>query len=225
MIYILGDIHGNWKRLKWLSQNVEPDDIVIQVGDFGIYDNRLMYLRQEFPDGFPCKMYVVDGNHENFDIINGWSKDTPTEFHTNFFYIPRGYVMEIEGELFAFLGGAESVDKAWRNHHTGPNRDWFHEERITDADIDMLLKNLHTRNPDVLITHSPPQFVIAVNFPPLNEEFWGVSKGWIDESSWKVSKVYWAVKPRKHYCGHMHKSVTHDNVRILNIDEIVAHKK
>lgn len=222
MIYILGDIHGNHARLKWLSQNVQQDDIVIQVGDFGIYHSMLRYLREMFPDGFPCKVYVVDGNHENFDIINGWSKDEPTEFHKNFFYMPRGYVMEIEGELFAFLGGAESVDKAWRVK-SGPNREWFHEERITDSDIDRLLKNLNGRNPDVLITHAPPQFVIAANFPPLREEDWGLPLGWIDESGWKVSKVFWAVKPKKMYCGHMHRAVTHDQVRIVDIDEVVQH--
>lgn len=224
MIYILGDIHGSWEKLEVLSQNVQPDDVVIQVGDFGIYDNRLMYLRQMFPNGFPCKVYVVEGNHEDFDIINKWSKDEPTEFHTNFFYMPRGYVMEIEGELFGFLGGAESVDKAWRVQN-GPARSWYHEERIQMEDVDKLVKNVGGRNLDVLITHAPPEFVVRTRFPKINEAFWGLPLGWIDESAIRVNKAHWATKPKKHYCGHMHAAILHDAVRILNIDEVVWHRK
>jgi hypothetical protein len=223
MIYILGDIHGNHEILERLSAMVQPDDTVIQVGDFGIYGAELFRLGGKYFHGFPCKVYVIDGNHEDFNIINTWSKDEPTEFAPNFFYMPRGYVTEIEGELFGFLGGAESVDKAWRVQE-GPSRSWYFEERITDSDIDRLMKNLNGRAPDVLITHSPPQFVNAANFPPLREQDWNLPLGWIDESAWKVSKVYWAVKPKKMYCGHMHKSVLHDNVRIVDINEVLPHK-
>jgi Icc-related predicted phosphoesterase len=221
MIYILGDLHGDWSELHNIQEHVNEDDIVIQVGDFGIYERELKYISLEFPDGFPCKVYVVDGNHEDFNIINTWSKDEPTEFAPNFFYMPRGYVTEIEGELFGFLGGAESVDKAWRTLGV----DWFAEELVSQEDVDRLVKNLDGRTPDVLITHSPPQFVNAANFPPLRESDWNLPLGWIDESAWKISRAYWAVKPKKMYCGHMHKSVLHDNVRIVDINEVVEHQK
>ena len=224
MIYILGDLHGNWERLDWLAKNVQPDDIVIQVGDFGMYGDSLFKLKGKFFFGFPCKVYVVDGNHEDFSIVNEFSKDEPTEFAPNFFYMPRGYVMDIEGELFGFLGGAESVDKYWRVID-GPKRTWYFEERIVQDDVDRLVKNLDGRTPDVLITHAPPQFVIAANFPRLRESDWGLPLGWVDESGWTVSRVHWAIKPKKHYCGHMHKSVLHDNVRILEIDEVLLHEK
>lgn len=224
MIYILGDLHGNWERLDWLAKNVQPDDIVIQVGDFGMYGDSLFKLKGKFFFGFPCKVYVVDGNHEDFSIVNEFSKDEPTEFAPNFFYMPRGYVMDIEGELFGFLGGAESVDKYWRVID-GPKRTWYFEERIVQDDVDRLMKNLDGRTPDVLITHAPPQFAIAANFPRLRESDWGLPLGWVDESAWKVSRVHWAVKPKKHYCGHMHKSVLHDNVRILDINEVLMHEK
>jgi Icc-related predicted phosphoesterase len=217
MIYILGDLHGDWAKLQRILEHIHPDDIIIQVGDFGIYDRTLMNLRSAFPEGYKCKVYVVDGNHEDFGIIGNWSKDEPTEFHKNFFYMPRGYVMEIEGKLFAFLGGAESIDKAWRT----PGKDWFVEERVTQDDLDKLYKNLDGRNPDVLITHSPPQFVNQANFPPLREEDWGLPLGWIDESAWRVSKAYWNTKPKQVFSGHMHKTVIHGNARIVDINEVV----
>lgn len=221
-IYIVGDLHGDWRVLHNIYYHVNSEDTVIQVGDFGIYRRRLLDLSKEFPKGFSCKLYAIDGNHEDFNIINGWSKDEPTEFYTNFFYAPRGYVTTIETQLIAFLGGAESVDKAWRIK-SGPDRDWFFEERIQQDDVNRLMKNLNGQSPDVLITHAPPPFVIQANFPPLREQDWGLPLGWVDESSITVSKVFWKTRPKKMYCGHMHKSVLHENIRILDINEIYPH--
>lgn len=220
MIYILGDLHGSWSALKRVAALVNSDDVIIQVGDFGIYPSCLDDLKESFPDGFPCKVLVVDGNHEDFNIINQWSKDTPTEFHTNFFYMPRGYVTEINGEVFGFLGGAESVDRAWRTL----GLDWFAEERVQMEDIDKLISNLKGRTIDVLITHSPPEFVNRTYFPKFKEEEWGLPLGWIDESAVRINKAHWAVRPKKHYCGHMHSVITHDGIRIVNINELVEHK-
>lgn len=87
-----------------------------------------------------------------------------------------------------------------------------------------LIANIGERQLDVLITHSPPEFVNKANFAPLREQDWGLPLGWIDESAWRISKAYWAVKPKMHYCGHMHKPVNHDNVRIVDINEIVPHR-
>ncbi len=221
MIYILGDIHAEWNTLMKMTEFVNKDDTVIQVGDFGIYDHYLMYLRHMFPDGFPCKVLVVDGNHEDFNIINGWSKDEPTEFHKNFFFVPRGYVTEIEGELFGFLGGAESIGKAWGRKGV----DWFDEGSVQPEDVEKLVKNIAGRQLDVLITHSPPEFVNRVYFPPLNKISWGLAPDWIDLSAVQINKAHWALRPKKHYCGHMHGSINHDAVRIVDIDEIVEHKR
>lgn len=220
MIYMLGDIHGEWDVLNRLAKKINSDDIIIQVGDFGIYPARLMSLKQKFTDGFPCKLLIIDGNHEHFGIINEWSKNELTEFHSNFFYVPRGYIMEIQGQLFGFLGGAESIDKAWRVH--GEN--WFAEERVQSNDIETLQQNLNGRQLDVLVTHSPPEFVNRLYFSKLREEEWLLPKGWLDESALQINKLHWATKPKKHYCGHMHRAITHDNVRIIDINEIVEHK-
>lgn len=220
MIYILGDLHGFWSALTRIEKLVNSDDIIIQVGDFGIYESDLAYLRSSFPNGFPCKVLVIDGNHEDFNIINRWSKDEPTEFHTNFFYMPRGYVTEINGEVFGFIGGAESPDRASRTF----GKDFFAEERVEMEDVEKLVSNLAGRKIDVLVTHSPPEFVNRTYFPKLKEEEWGLPLGWIDESAIRINKAHWAVKPKKHYCGHMHAAITHDTVRIVNIDELIEHK-
>lgn len=222
MLYVMGDIHGFWEILYRLSKFLGPDDVVVQVGDFGVdkFFANPDYLKKLF-EKIKYKLIFIDGNHEDFPTIGMWNKDSLTEIAPNVFYAPRGLVMELEGYLVGFLGGAESVDKAWRTI----GKDWFPEERIQQEDVDLLVKNANGRQLDILFTHTPPQFAIAANFPPLRESDWNLPLGWIDESSWKVSKAFWAINPKKLYCGHMHKVVNHDNVRILDINEVLPHKE
>ena len=222
MLYVMGDIHGFWAVLNNLAKHLGPDDIVVQVGDFGVdrFFANPDYLKKLFAE-IKFKLIFIEGNHEHFPTIGMWSKDQLTEIAPNVFYAPRGLVMELDGKLVGFLGGAESVDKAWRT----PGVDWFPEERVSQEDVDLLVKNADNRQLDILFTHAPPQFAIAANFPPLNEHHWGLPLGWIDESGWKVSKAFWAIKPKKLYCGHMHRAVSHGEVRILDINEVLPHQE
>ena len=68
MTYICGDLHGSYnnateeKFLKGLNE----DDILIVLGDFGWTWN------PSFVEKFslPCITLFIDGNHENFDILD-----------------------------------------------------------------------------------------------------------------------------------------------------------
>ena len=218
MIYVVGDLHGNFAMLDQLAQeHLTSDDVVIQVGDFGWYPSVLNEWRQLL-ESLPCKLYAIDGNHEDFTYLGKFSKDEPTEIFPNLFYVPRGIVMEIEGKLFGFLGGGESIDKAYRRE----NISWWKEEQITDDDVQTLINNVNGRVLDYLITHSPPKFTVNAHFSPLNTKTWSLPDDWKDVSSEQVSKAYWTLNPRNLLCGHMHRSVRDGNIRILDIDEVVS---
>ena len=222
MIYFLGDIHGDFSKLERMLKAVEPepDDIIIQVGDFGFYPTHIEGLKKtHFPEGFPCKIYIIDGNHEHFHYLyEGLDKNSgPQEFHKNMFYVPRGTVMEIDGYLIGFLGGADSVDKSWRE----PYGKWYKEETITREELDTLYKNVGLRTLDVLVAHAAPPQLITGFFAPLSLEYWGLPKGWVDTSSLMVMEAIETLKPKKFVCGHMHKSVKFKNMRILDINELV----
>jgi hypothetical protein len=220
MIYFLGDIHGGFERLVAIASMVNPEDTVIQVGDFGFYPTHIVGLQKTFlPDGFPCKFYAIDGNHEHFPILfPGIDPDKGiVEFHYNMYYVPRGTVLEIEDHLIGFLGGADSVDKSWRE----PYGKWYSEETITEADLNRLYQNVNGRQLDVLVAHAAPPMLINGFFPPLNFKWWGLPKGWVDVSSLKVMEAIDTLSPKKFVCGHMHKSVKLDNMRILNINELI----
>lgn len=236
MVGFLGDIHGAFGRITEIAKRklLGPGDTLIQVGDKGVQKRFLSPEWARLNLSFPFRVLFIDGNHEDYNVINGWSKTELTEVAPNTFYAPRGYVMEIEGKLFGFLGGAESVDKAWRVK-SGPNRDWFWEERITDADVERLYANVGDRTLDYLVTHTPPIRAIHANFPPLDKASWQLDYGWIDFSSLAVQRVVDKIRPKNVVCGHMHKSVVymqpfdttsiktdHCRIRILAIDELAG---
>ncbi len=216
MIYFLGDLHGTWASLEYHQDKFDENDTIIQVGDFGFYPELMPNLNYQFPNGYPCKVLVIDGNHEHFDfLLENVDGDNLWEFHPNMFYVPRGTVMEIDGYLIGFLGGACSVDVSWRK----PRGAWHWQETITELDLEKLVENVDGRQLDVLVTHAVPPETIKANFRPLDHIYWGLPLDWIDHSSNRVEEAIRILNPTTVVCGHMHKSVKHNHVRILDINE------
>lgn len=218
MLYVLGDIHGTFSKLKWMRQFLQPEDIVIQVGDFGFYESVLEEFNTTFSKGYVCKIMAIGGNHEDYSLIDSWSKTEPTEVAKNLFYVPRGYVMNHMGKRLGFIGGAESIDKAWRKE----GYDWFPQERITKADAELLYENAGKKQLDYLFSHTPTISAIHANFTRLVPENWMLPSDWKDESSILMDEIHNTLRPRNHYCGHMHASVRYGPLQILNIDEVKA---
>lgn len=219
MIYFLGDIHGDAAVLHHHMDKFDKNDVIIQVGDWGFYPRIIEDQKRLFPDGYPCPVYVIDGNHENFNFLfDQVENDGLWEFIDNMFYVPRGTVMEIDDYLIGFLGGACSVDIAWRK----PVGKWYAQETITENDLQTLISNVDGRELDVLVTHAAPAKTIQRHFKPLNYNWWGLPKNWVDYSSKRVERAIDILNPKQVVCGHMHKSVNHKNVRILDINEFRA---
>lgn len=125
MIYITGDCHGEFERLKNISggfnpsEMFKPEDYVIVCGDMG-----LLWKKDGWDYKYNCKVLnqviptvlFVPGNHENYD----WIKELPlTEWHggkvrkvlgDKVIMLERGQVYEIEGKKFFAFGGASSHD-------------------------------------------------------------------------------------------------------------------
>ncbi len=128
MIYVTGDIHGGFdihklssKELRSAGLRIKKDDYVIVCGDFGlVWDNKPeeRYWRKWF-DEKPWTTLFVDGNHENFELLNTYSVE---EWHggrihrisEKTIHLMRGNVFSLEGASFFTFGGAASHDKEWR---------------------------------------------------------------------------------------------------------------
>lgn len=212
-IAFVGDIHANFYYLKKIIKNL-PEDVttVIQTGDFGFYPHTRGYYEKS-PLRSEPKFYFIDGNHDHNLMLQECKEIR--EVWTNVHFVPRGTVLEIEGHKIGFLGGASSVDKAWRQ----PGYDWFSSEIIRESEIKLFdaIDSL-----DVLVTHTWPQSMVSEHLNPQTlVEYFGLSKNWKDPSSMYIEQLWERLNKPLLICGHMHKSIQWQTVRALDINEVV----
>lgn len=205
-LILIADIHGNFNHLAKVVHEAPPDYTIIQIGDFGIYPQlRKYYIVPERP------IYFLEGNHEHFPSITPFDK--VAEIWANTFHIPRGYVMEINGQRVAFCGGGDSVDKGMRV----PNIDWFAEEIITELDV---LKFVGIGKIDLLITHAAPQSIVDRHFNPKDLNRFGLPETWKSPSAIRLDRIWELCGKCQLIAGHMHQSVVGEGYRILDQNEV-----
>ncbi len=77
MIFITGDTHGVVDCFKLITFGKEmpltKKDYVIVAGDFGgVWDQKNLESDLQIYTDLPFTTLFVDGNHENFDILNSY---------------------------------------------------------------------------------------------------------------------------------------------------------
>jgi len=195
MITFIGDVHAHWPILcEAVLPKIPEDHVVIQVGDIGIWPSVWDSI------SLPRKVYFIDGNHEYFPYLNGISK--VTEIRPNLFYVPRGTVMELDGRQIGFLGGAESIDKAWRT----PGYDWFPEESIRYSDM----IKLSGKKVDILVAHTPPKFIVEITTNIPNPPRWINSSAAAVEAAWELLGRPIIVS------GHMHRNFKYGDIYVVD---------
>lgn len=146
MIYITGDMHANINpdMEKYLQENLNKDDILLQLGDFGYYWN--ISIINNYPD-FPFKTIAVLGNHENYSLFETF-KDVNIfgarckKIKKNVYVVKNGEILNIENKKFFVFGGALSIDKAYRL----PYISWWPQEQPNIADFNNAVENLSRNN-------------------------------------------------------------------------------
>ena len=213
VILFVGDTHGEFQIFDYIRNNniVAPDDTIIQVGDFGFWPK---FSKKWKSPG--CRVLAIDGNHESFPMLQ---HETVEEMAQDLFYVPRGTILTIEGTTMGFMGGGESIDKAYR----AKNFDWFAEERVSDSDIEKLIKASHDVSLDLLVTHTPPRCVISAALPPVNKKEWHLPPDWKDVSSINIEYLWNMLNNIPMICGHIHKSVVYNKCRVLDINEVYTY--
>lgn len=195
-IFIVGDLHGGEynKEIKdrddskislkkWpLQKQLDKSDILIQTGDFGYiwyhsehpkYKKDLSLLKDLANRNFT--LAFVDGNHENFDLINvspiieKWG-GLVNEVYPNIFRLRRGEIYTINGKKILTIGGAMSNPNQKEYNFTGKGiykkekkqKSWWAEELLSVKDKKYIMKNLskHNYEIDVIISHTCPVSVM-----------------------------------------------------------------
>lgn len=199
-IKVFGDWHGN----KVFADRVLKDsesDLYLHVGDFGVwefYDPKsqrqsfLKVIEDELAEQGK-ELWFIDGNHENFHILNSLPKDDRGlgVLSPHIYHIPRGYVWELDGIKFMGLGGAVSIDRGFRRE----GWDYFKDEEITSENLE---KALSAGSVDVLLTHDSPILPVpSRSFGP------GIDRD-NNASRDAVAEVAAALEPKLLIHGHYH---------------------
>jgi hypothetical protein len=169
--FIKGDIHGSLTEIiDFIHKfNLQPEDNIIVLGDFGVFFENNDAINQEKKDYYEMNcngvhLYWIDGNHENFDVINSWNCNNKDIYDNSnhIHYLPRGFQTfieidcgdHIENRKALFIGGADSVDTWWRTEH----ETWWADETITEDDIKDIKGSFY-----YIFSHCGPRSVVENN--------------------------------------------------------------
>ena len=219
MIYTFGDTHGNHDIGKLFNGGIEfkENDYIIICGDFGVLWNDEKDMREvtleSSLNSLPCNVLFVDGNHENFNRIYALPQvqkfdSIVGQYSKNVFHLKRGHIYKIDDMNFLTMGGALSIDKQWRVEGIS----WWRQEAITDAELDLALKNIENfeSNIDFVLTHTLPQRAVKEL-----GKYTRIFHKLHDENPLKLEKIFLALQEKKcdvkaWICGHWHNDIAFD---------------
>lgn len=224
LIYITGDIHGDLDIHKLTSEifteglDLTREDYVIICGDFGLrWDDSPEELHWlEWLDNKPWTTLWIDGNHENFYMLEEYDFEEwhggKVQFITpNIIHLCRGEMFDIDGLKFYCFGGAESHDKEFRRVGISIWR----EEVPSPEEIEHGRQTLEENGwkADIVITHSMPDHIQNEVFKPGTYAS-NILTQFLDEVDEKLEYKLW-------FSGHYHFSKTFDNRHFFIYNDIV----
>ena len=247
MIFVTGDTHSDFVRFNTNNfpeqKEMTKDDYVIICGDFGGLwfdkDNK-GYKEQEYwlnwLNDKPFTTLFVDGNHENFDLLNSyevseWKGGRVHRIKDSIIHLMRGEMFIInDKKIFAF-GGASSHDiqdgileqDNWReeakrlylknktmfrvNHLS-----WWKEELPTNKEL--------THSTHVLEDYNYKcDFFISHCCSSSTQALLGYHNNDILTMYFEQIKSY--IKFRKHFFGHYHDNRNLPDNEILLYEQII----
>ena len=223
MIWLCGDTHGSldidkveefFEALE-CEQKVTKEDYLIILGDAGVCwgDEDRDDEVQEILHNLPCTVLWLDGNHENFDKIEGfpveeWHGGKVQYIKNDIIHLMRGQIYEIQGKSFFVFGGGYSIDKHWRI----PYVSWWPQEMPLEEEYEEGLSNLEKVNfkVDYVLSHTCPGHIahlLVADVLPGEEEL----QNYFDDLSQKLDFDMW-------YFGHWHMDQSEGKYRCLWYD-------
>jgi 3-oxoacid CoA-transferase subunit A len=177
-IYILGDIHGNWRPVRAFHQRNKDDKeyneaekVIILLGDAGLnfFFNRRDEDTKKKLGTYPFTYFLVRGNHEERPSI--CMEKEPDKWHTETYFGNTVYVenefpyikyaldevaiYNINGYKTAIIPGAYSVDKYRRLELSWS---WFSAEQLSEQEQSDGIRVFEKEdwNVDLVLSHTCP---------------------------------------------------------------------
>lgn len=227
VIFLCADTHGkdylgkvkSFFDLKTATESLcKEKDYLIILGDAAIcWDGGAQDAAvREFYLSIPVTTLFLDGNHENFDIL----ENIPTErWHggevhliaSGIIHLMRGEVYDIDGRSFFVFGGADSYNKA----ELTPGLTWWEQELPTEEDYRNAWTNLklYDFSVDYMLSHAGPYEAVGE-----------IGFGSYDESAklaHQLQRFADNTDFREYYFGHFHEDATVEQFHCI-MDEIVV---
>ena len=172
-VFLSGDTHGEldldkvteyFEDLTLYDDDLSKDDYLIILGDAGLlWDGGAQdeAVQQTLKD-LPVTVLWLDGNHENFDLLEDYPEDIWHGGRVQFIeddiiHLMRGQIFEIGDWSFFVFGGGNSIDKGSRRLRVS----WWPEEMPSTEEYEEGQQNLekHDKKVDYILTHTCPEHV------------------------------------------------------------------
>lgn len=137
------------------------------MGDFGVIWNEY-YIKSEnywlkWLEDRPFTTLFIPGNHDCYPRLRehpleDWHGGKVRHICNSVIMLERGYIYDIASYLCFCMGGATSVDRAFRKE----GRDWWSEEIPSKEEYELAAANLekHNYQVDYIFTHTGPNSTI-----------------------------------------------------------------
>lgn len=247
MIYITGDCHSDFVRFNKENfpeqKEMCKDDYVIICGDFGgVWDTEESKREKWWMDWLEERSFTtlfVDGNHENFDRLNGyeveeWNGGKIHRIRPSVIHLMRGQVYQMDDKKIFTFGGASShdisggilqpddpdykakkkiLDQGWLPYRIN-HISWWEQELPALAEMEEGWKNLekHKNKVDFIVSHccaSSTQVLL------------GGGLFTPDILTDYLEKIRQAVTYKKWFFGHYHDNKNVNAEEILLYEQIV----
>lgn len=222
MIYVTGDTHGQFKKIKEFCKKFDTtiDDIMIILGDVGInyHGNSKDLNTKSYVKKLSITLFCIQGNHEmrphhisSYKIIDYMGgKAYQDEKYPNIIFAIDGEVYNFNGLKTVVCGGAYSVDK---NYRIATGLKWFSDEQ-PNAEIKAKVENTLTENDwdiDIFLSHTCP-----LNYIPTEMFLSTIDQSTVDKSTeiW-LQEIEDKLNYKAWYCGHYHTNKNIDKIHFL----------
>jgi predicted phosphodiesterase len=211
-------IAGDWhKNVNWAEKAIagfaaaKVHEIwhLGDIGFIGTVDGINFYIdkMQEAIDnsGHPMKLYVVLGNHEDYDWVErqSASADGLIWLTKDIVIVPRGYEFERDKRRFLAVSGASSIDYKQRTR----GLDWFLQENISRTEADDIIRNVIPGTIDVMLCHDAPTGIPELDIAALEGRWDMAERHYAETSRIQLNRIFQHVMPTQLWHGHWHRRV------------------
>ena len=220
MIYYTGDIHGSTIEIVTFCERFSPtkDDTIVILGDVGANyfgNERDAAFKAAFAKLEPT-ILCIHGNHEirpqniptyqtkewNGGIV--WYE----EAYPNILFANDGEIFDIEGTRHLVIGGAYSVDKAYR---LARGYGWWADEQPSDEIKRYVEQQIKEKPFDVILSHTCP-----FKYEPIETFLPGIDQSTVDDSTERwLDTIEESTDYKAWYCGHWHINKRIDKMHFL----------